>query len=384
MNLSLNDSVNSSSNDSVNFSQNSLSRFEIKGENPHKINAVYASAEFIKAHFAVNLSENSTRNLGENSVPNSALNPAKIDYLIFLDSDDFWEENCLKECVLQVKNCPQIPDVVWFNWKYFYDFGDKINEIPQWIYEQEKYEDYLIKFDLKKPTFLAHGDWIKICQQRNITFFTTPWDKFIRFKHLQDIKLRYKNGIMMEDALFAILLFVQSSIYAILQKRLIVYRIRPNSTITFNKTQKEFPLYLQKAFSCFEDANYAWWGYWINYCWLVNALELIKWCDNYKDKSYAQMVKKQFLPHFLKNKNVFVFFDTPQDPFLAKPKLVKIIKKFGRKSIYLPKMSRLQFLQYSYPKIYTLYQMLGEINKPFRNLERKFRLWRKNKFNCKF
>ena len=50
---------------------------------------------------------------------NATPNPPKIDYIIFLDSDDFWEANLLQTCVDSAKS--QNLSVVWFNYQAFYD-----------------------------------------------------------------------------------------------------------------------------------------------------------------------------------------------------------------------------------------------------------------------
>ena len=47
------------------------------------------------------------------------LNPPKIDYIIFLDSDDFWEVNLLESCVESIQKYNA--EIVWFSWKTFYD-----------------------------------------------------------------------------------------------------------------------------------------------------------------------------------------------------------------------------------------------------------------------
>ncbi len=49
--------------------------------------------------------KNITQELKENS-----LVEFKIDYIIFLDSDDYWELNCIEECVPKMDGV----EVVWF------------------------------------------------------------------------------------------------------------------------------------------------------------------------------------------------------------------------------------------------------------------------------
>ncbi|RAZ48650.1 glycosyltransferase family 2 protein, partial [Campylobacter hyointestinalis] len=68
-----------------------LEEYNIKGNNPLQIYNI----------------------LNQNKI-NTAL---QIDYLIFLDSDDYWELECIKECVLRMEGV----DIVWFDVKTFFD-----------------------------------------------------------------------------------------------------------------------------------------------------------------------------------------------------------------------------------------------------------------------
>ena len=56
---------------------------------------------------------------------NTTPNPPKIDYIIFLDSDDFWEVDLLQTCIDSAKS--QNLDIVWFGWKTFYENAESIN-----------------------------------------------------------------------------------------------------------------------------------------------------------------------------------------------------------------------------------------------------------------
>ena len=47
------------------------------------------------------------------------LTPPKIDYIIFLDSDDFWEVDLLESCVKSAQKYSA--EIVWFSWQTFYD-----------------------------------------------------------------------------------------------------------------------------------------------------------------------------------------------------------------------------------------------------------------------
>lgn len=56
-------------------------------------------------------------NRGEGAARNTALKHAKGDYVLMLDSDDWYENNCVMECRQQLGEHEQI-DVLQFNYKY--------------------------------------------------------------------------------------------------------------------------------------------------------------------------------------------------------------------------------------------------------------------------
>ncbi|ECV6873481.1 glycosyltransferase family 2 protein, partial [Campylobacter coli] len=62
--------------------ENSLIEFNIEGNNPYEIYTVYKSYKAF----------NNEQDLTSFTYP-------IIDYIIFLDSDDYWELNCIEECV---------------------------------------------------------------------------------------------------------------------------------------------------------------------------------------------------------------------------------------------------------------------------------------------
>ncbi len=56
------------------------------GNNPYNIYKAYKSSQAF----------NNEKDLTNFTYPN-------IDYIIFLDSDDYWELNCIEECVIRMK-----------------------------------------------------------------------------------------------------------------------------------------------------------------------------------------------------------------------------------------------------------------------------------------
>ena len=77
------------------------------------------------AESSKNTAESSPDSATIHTYKNTTPNPPKIDYIIFLDSDDFWEANLLQTCVDSAKS--QNLDIVWFGWKTFYENAESIN-----------------------------------------------------------------------------------------------------------------------------------------------------------------------------------------------------------------------------------------------------------------
>ncbi|BEJ91639.1 hypothetical protein B10569_15150 [Campylobacter jejuni] len=69
-------------NKTQHIKENSLIEFQLDGNNPYEIYTVYKSSQAF----------NNEKDLTNFTYPN-------IDYIIFLDSDDYWELNCIEECV---------------------------------------------------------------------------------------------------------------------------------------------------------------------------------------------------------------------------------------------------------------------------------------------
>ncbi len=84
------------------------------GNNPYNIYKAYKSSQAF----------NNEKDLTNFTYPN-------IDYIIFLDSDDYWELNCIEECVPRMDGV----EVVWFDHYFYYDDIEQPDIIPKTILE---------------------------------------------------------------------------------------------------------------------------------------------------------------------------------------------------------------------------------------------------------
>lgn len=127
----------------------------------------------------------------------------KIDYLIFLDSDDSWDLDCLKKCVTAMNN--KNIDIVWFHLSFIY----KLNYKSHWVITPKQLLQDMIN--------------------NQIDYFFFVWGGMIRFNFLKKIKLKFLEGVMHEYHFFGICLFLQARNIYILKDNLYKYFTSINS-----------------------------------------------------------------------------------------------------------------------------------------------------------
>ncbi len=165
------------------------------------------------------------------------LNEEKIDYLIFLDSDDFWKLDCLEQCVKRMEGV----DVLWFGVKPFYD-GIKEGD----------FASTLQLLDFNEESIILTKDWAKRIREKKQPFFYFSWSGMINFHFLQKIGLKFINEILQEDVPFGILLFLQANFIYVYPKEMIIYRLRAGSIMDFAGKNKKVAQYFRKQTEVFE------------------------------------------------------------------------------------------------------------------------------------
>ncbi|TNH34749.1 glycosyltransferase [Campylobacter helveticus] len=165
------------------------------------------------------------------------LNEEKIDYLIFLDSDDFWKLDCLEQCVKRMEGV----DVLWFGVKPFYD-GIKEGD----------WKSNLEWFGYYNELVISKRDWLRRIFDKNQTFFYFSWSGMINFAFLKRIELKFINGILQEDDSFGILLFLQANFIYIYPQEVITYRLRAGSIMNYLGENQKVAQYFRKQTEVFE------------------------------------------------------------------------------------------------------------------------------------
>ena len=154
-------------------------------------------------------------NGGLSSARNAAMDVATGDYVWFVDSDDYIEQNCLQEIVQYIKRFNEL-DILLFNTDYIYDNAPV-------VYNPRRLS--------AKECFLGSELYLKD--------FRYPYSgvQFAIYKHsyLKHINLKFKEGVYFEDILYTILLLASNPQCVYVDRVFYHYYMR-NSSITNSKS----------------------------------------------------------------------------------------------------------------------------------------------------
>ncbi|EGM0231125.1 glycosyltransferase family 2 protein [Campylobacter jejuni] len=271
--------------------ENELNVFKIIGDNPQNIYKIYKY---------------------KNALASDKLEISKIDYIIFLDSDNYWELNCIEECVVRMQNV----DVLWFNHACIYDDG----------IEDKGQKTRMNVFNFTQECTITPRDYAKQAIKVGSRDISFSWGGMIDFSFLKQLKLKFINKIINEDIHFGMVLFASADSIYILPKRLYLCRLRANSISNHDKkvTKANVSEYFKDLYEFFgENAKEA-----KNYLKaasrMITALELIEFFKDQKNEN-SQAIKEAFLPFYVKKALMIKKFK--KDPLNLKEKL-PIIKPF--------------------------------------------------------
>ena len=212
---------------------------------------------------------------------NNTLQPQKIDYIIFLDSDDYWKPYTIEECI---KHSDGV-DIVWFDFLPFYENDSN----KKWRTTMQEY------FGFHEDIKLSGKEWLERCVTKNINSFYFAWSGLIDFKFLKDIKLYFLNGVIHEDHGFGCLLFLQAKNIYVLKDKPYLYRIRENSIIN-TRSNTPVPHYAKHIYDTFSDREMAK-QYHKKSSMFLMMLQLIDFLSAASHK-HQQAIQQTFLPFY--------------------------------------------------------------------------------------
>ncbi|MCV3500524.1 glycosyltransferase [Campylobacter lari] len=262
--------------------------------------------------------------------PNHAI--GKIDYVMFLDSDDYLTLNCIEEAI---RPCIDSDiDIVWFN-------NYNVNEVEGFIENFTRLENH----DYTQEQCITSGEWAKKCLKiKKIKDFAFVWQGLIKLEFLCTINLQFLSYVIHQDHHFGILLFMQSSKIYILPKKLLFYRIRANSSVNHDKTitKANIPSYLNDIYKEFSYDPIQAKMYHKASSWMKQTLELVKFLDSTNNKYFRALLKYKFLPTYSKEAIKIKNFN--KDPLNLKKQIPCIKSYIKSKKIFRIK-TKLFFLK---------------------------------------
>ncbi|HEF1257564.1 TPA: glycosyltransferase family 2 protein [Campylobacter coli] len=235
-----------------------------------------------------------------------------IDYIIFLDSDDYLELNCIEECVSRMHGV----EVLWFDSYAIFEEGFQ----KQWI--------SLLKLYNLHEGIIKSEFWLEYSIKKKIDNFYFTWSGMIDFAYLKDIKLKFIDYIIHQDHHFGMLLFAKCKHIYILPLLLHIYRIRSNSTINLNSNEGfhiHIPKHMKSVYDCFniniKEAK--------EYYSSMSMFYILKNCFNndvlIENRYNACLLKKAFFT-FICEKCLRIFL-LKRDPCCIKIQVKEILKQ---------------------------------------------------------
>ncbi|MCI7485793.1 MAG: hypothetical protein MSA68_07655 [Helicobacter sp.] len=267
-----------------------------------------------------------------------------IDYIMFLDPDDYWREDCVQECLkafADSKAQGKQAEIVWFDNDVFYEnmTYDKISFTRFEYFSQS----------IPRP-IIDSQEWFEFVKDKEIGW-TFAWSGMIDFSFLQKIGLYFINGLnYAEDLGFGIVLFMRASYIARVQKKLYAYRVRDNSNSNFEKSAyiSVAPV-LYDLLKVFGDP-YLTRKYHHQECAIAITFSLIDELEKSEDEKTKKMARHFLRACCLWSLSIF-YFD--KDPHNIKQKLPKL--KPYVKDLHLGRLNCLKHLVISYPKLGFVY-----------------------------
>lgn len=166
-------------------------------------------------------------NGGLSSARNTGLKHADGKYIYFIDSDDYLEQNALKELYEEAEK--EHLDIIYFN------------AVPLFESEEGAYHHrYYLTYYIRKNEYdtIMSGEELYSAMEKNGDFRPSACLQFLRKGFLDKTGVKFYEGIIHEDNLFTIQSLIQARLAKHLNRDYYHRRLREGSIMTVRKTTK--------------------------------------------------------------------------------------------------------------------------------------------------
>ena len=160
-------------------------------------------------------------NKGLSGARNTALNNATGKYIMFIDSDDTFELNACEKMYKAIEKYNA--DYVIGNYIYMDEDGTKWNKA---VFSEEKYDEFKLSIkDYEKSFYIMNSG---------------VWNKIFRKSFLDNIQIKFEEGLPAEDAIFTTYCFIKSTNVYYIPSIVYNYRQRKSDSISVELTHGYF------------------------------------------------------------------------------------------------------------------------------------------------
>ena len=232
----------------------------------------------------------------------TALKLAKGDYILFLDSDDFWESNLLEELVNAIGRSE--PDVIIYGFNNYEEFTQRKEE--ELIFDNgtlfdQNNKDYYIKAWICNPNLNAI--WSKAVKRQCIDY----WNGYEEFEGLSSGEDYIQSVYIIDNA--SSILYLGKALYNYRKNdNSISHVFNPNKISEFFVARMFFWAYIKEKWSHSSEIIDSFWR--VFYIWLIRNLEqlyetgdrkaILKWNESVVNNELYKEAQRYYSQHWFR------------------------------------------------------------------------------------